>query len=222
MPRAKPRRRWAGGWVHGLGLAKTPAVKAAMLKLGKLARVEPGVSYLKLCKAVDAALSNYPGATKLDGAPRPANQRAALDHMTPHVQALRRAVDDLDTRTSNLLDIAALRPVAADAPRRPVTLDLMVLREQLRLLAATITVVDGRLAGASDSRGAEPQDGLRYILGRLATSFQNLEGGKAQDYQDRLRDFLVGACAIGTVPLPRKDRVLDLLDPSVKVPRGIR
>lgn len=214
MPRAKPNRRWVGGWIHGPGLPRTAASRAALQDLAGYARIESrGPAYVKLCAAVDAALSNVPGAERLNQAPRPANQTAALAEMKAHSLALRRSVDDLDSRTRNLLEIV----------RVPTLLNLMHFQRQLNDLVGAITLVDRQLEGANDSRGATPQEGLRFVVARLGRAFQRLERGDADDYETRLRDFIVCACRIVGVPLPRKDRVLALIEQSsVKVPRTAR
>ena len=59
------------------------------------------------------------------------------------------------------------------------------------------------------------------MLYLLALAYQGTARVAADEYTEHLRDFLITACQlVPSIPVPREDRILDLVPPSLKVPRS--
>jgi hypothetical protein len=140
-----------------------------------------------------------------DESPRPAGVRAELAAIDRTLQTLRRQLRELNLSTTDLLTAADVK--------------LSALRDHLDLLDRGITIADRRLSD-KESRGAKRSDAERIAVEMLADLFHAYEEGGIEDYAPRLRDFLITACRLGRIRLPRKDRVLRLVQAAVKVPRG--
>jgi hypothetical protein len=68
--------------------------------------------------------------------------------------------------------------------------------------------------------GAAAKYARRIVVNELAAAFQQHAQVDAEDfYSEALCDFIIAACRLGGIALPRSDRVLDLIAPPLKVPR---
>ena len=122
---------------------------------------------------------------------------------------MKRAIDQLDSRTRE-----ALQGVPPDG------FDLATLRRLLDGFDRAITIVDQRLERADDSRGSDPQEARRLVLLLVARAYQEATTiDEPSEYLEALQECLESSCTLAGIDLPRSDRLLDLLPPSVKVPR---
>jgi hypothetical protein len=113
--------------------------------------------------------------------------------------------EDLDVSTHHLLFLAGLNS--------------RELLKQLDALSKAITLTEKELEGP-ESRGAAAKYARRIVVNELAAAFQQHAQVDAEDfYSEALCDFIIAACRLGGIALPRSDRVLDLIAPPLKVPR---
>ena len=124
--------------------------------------------------------------------------------MVSPLEPLLDALENVDAQTRDWLAMAG-----ADIP---------ALQQQIASVECAISIVESRL-DLRESRGAERNDARRIVLGLVADAFQSNERGAADEYPERLKEFIQAACHVGKIPLPREDRILNILPASVKVPR---
>ena len=208
MPRAKQRRGLDGCVVQPFQLPDTPANRTGVETCIRLAGLSPRTTRAsRFWHDIGDVLERSRALETLEAEiPRPASERAALNQLESALSALTSAIDDLDAMTRDRLAFARA--------------DLVELRRQSEACDRAITIAD-RAVAAQESRGAAPRRARRTAVNWLAEVFQTHEEGHAHDYAERLQDVLIEAATLGGISMPRADRVLALVSPSLKVPRRI-
>ena len=205
MPRPKAPRGVDGWLVEPLRIADRKMMIEAGREMAVLANLAPS-EVRPLLARVKEALEIYPGLSAHGHIPSPSSQLVAIRALADRVRGLKADLQSLDPTVRDALTMAGA--------------DRLVLFSHLDKLERATSIVVRRLDGV-ESRGKPPDSARSLVVDIVAAAFHDVESGPPGDYADRLRQFIVAACSLQPeISLPRVDRILDLVSPSVKVPRS--
>jgi len=204
VPRPKSHRGLDASVVEPLKLpdnAATNEVRETLAQLAGLIANSRGAH--ALWAAVCDALASYPALQSIEfSSPAPASLREALAIVERHLNALQTSLRTLDCSASDELIFAGARPSE--------------LLSELQILERALTVADRNLE-RHDRGPVKAREARRWIVAELAQIFQNTAELDPESYANNLQDFIIEACRLTDIDLPRDDRVLELVPASLKV-----
>jgi hypothetical protein len=207
VPRPKSHRGLDACVVEPLSLPDNAATSEVRETLVQLAGLSPNSRAAQgLWTAVCDALASYPALQSLEpSSPGPASLRQALAIVDRHVTALQTSLRTLDCSASDELIFAGVSPSE--------------LLSELQTLERALAIADRNLE-RHESRAIKAREARRWIVAELSQTFQNAAELNPEEYSHNLQDFIIQACGLTGIDLPRDDRVLELVPASLKVQKA--